>query len=71
MSKVMGIELFQEEAYSDIIEWQIAKDDIVSALATYRTYLDMVVQELNICPSPRMKTLHRLLVSKGRSTGRV
>ena len=64
MSRVIKIDQFNEEAYVNIIEWQMSKEDRISALTTYHRYLDRVVQELGTSPSPRIQILHRHILNK-------
>lgn len=65
MLKIIKVDPFNDEAYGNIIEWQIKKGDSVSALTTYHRYINSVVRELNISPSPKIELLHeRVLKDK-------
>ena len=58
MLKIIKVDPFNDEAYSNIIEWQIKKGDSVSALTTYHRYINSVVGELNCSPSTKIELLH-------------
>jgi DNA-binding SARP family transcriptional activator len=58
MHKIIKADPFNDEAYGNIIEWQIKKGDSVSALTTYHRYMNSVVGELNCSPSPKIESLH-------------
>jgi DNA-binding SARP family transcriptional activator/predicted Zn-dependent protease len=58
MLKILELDPFNDEAYSNIMEWQIKKGDSVSALTTYHRYINSVVGELNCSPSPKIELLH-------------
>ena len=59
MVKAIKVNQFNEEAYCKIIEWQMIKGDRTSAITTYHRYLDQIVQEMDISPSPKMQSLHQ------------
>jgi LuxR family maltose regulon positive regulatory protein len=58
MLEIIKVDPFNDEAYGNIIEWQIKKGDGVSALTTYHRYMNSVVGELNCPPSVKIKLLH-------------
>ncbi|MFC1875641.1 tetratricopeptide repeat protein, partial [Chloroflexota bacterium] len=59
MLKAIKVNQFNEEAYCKIIEWQMIKGDRTSAITTYHRYLDQIVREMDISPSPKMQSLHQ------------
>jgi DNA-binding SARP family transcriptional activator len=64
MSKAIKLNQFNEEAYCKIIEWQIMKGDKTSAITTYHRYLDQIVKEMDISPSPKIQNLHQSILQE-------
>ncbi len=65
LEKFIAIDPYQDETYCQIMEWYVAIGDKVSALRTYKRYLDTAAGEMGFTPSARMQELHnRILRSK-------
>jgi len=72
MVKAIKVNQFNEEAYCKIIEWQMTKGDKTSAITTYHRYLDQIVREMDISPSPKIQSLHQnMLKEEDGSKGKV
>jgi DNA-binding SARP family transcriptional activator len=65
LKKFIAIDPYEDETYCQIMEWYLAIGDKVSALRTYKRYLDTAAGEMGFTPSARMQELHnRILRSK-------
>jgi LuxR family maltose regulon positive regulatory protein len=61
MERVINCDPYNDHAYRNLLEWQIAAGDRGSAHQTYRRYRDAVVRELH-SSSPRIEELfHRIV----------
>ncbi|GAJ23571.1 unnamed protein product, partial [marine sediment metagenome] len=53
LEKSIAIDPYQDEAYCQIMEWQLTVGDRVSALRTYKRYLDIAPGETEFALSAR------------------
>lgn len=58
LEKFIAVDSYHEEVYCQLIEWYLAMQDKISALRTYKQYLDVVTSELEIKPSTRIDELY-------------
>ena len=66
MLKAIKVNQYNEEAYRQIIEWQMTKGDRTSAITTYNRYLDQIVREMDIAPSPMMESLRQRIFKEDK-----
>lgn len=66
LERLIATDPYQDDVYCQVMEWHLALEDKVSALRTYRRYLDTLVGELKSAPSARMQDLHHRLVMSGK-----
>jgi len=59
LEKFIAIDPYQDEIYYQIMEWYLAIGDKVSALRTYKRYLDTAAGEIEFTPSARMQELRK------------
>ncbi len=62
LERLIIIDPYQDDVYCQVTSWHLALNDKISALRTYRRYLDTVVGELKCVPSTRMRDLYKSLV---------
>ena len=63
LEKFTAIDPYQDEVYCQIMEWYLAERNSVSALRTYKRYLDTAVNEIECVPSARMQQLHKRILA--------
>jgi len=63
LKKLVAIDLYNEEAYCQLMEWHLAVGDKVSALRVYNQYLNIVVDELGAVPSARIQQLNKYILT--------
>jgi len=59
LEKFIAIDPYQDEIYCQIMEWYLVIGDKVSALRTYKRYIDTVASEKEFTPSARIQELHK------------
>ena len=59
LEKFIAIDPYQDEIYCQIMEWYLVIGDKVSALRTYKRYIDTVASEKEFTPSARIRELHK------------
>ncbi len=62
LKKLIAIDPYQDEIHCQIMEWYLAIRDKVSALRTYKRYLDTATTEMGLTPSARMQELHKRIL---------
>jgi ATP/maltotriose-dependent transcriptional regulator MalT/DNA-binding SARP family transcriptional activator len=59
LEKFISVDPYHEEVYCQLIEWYLAMQDKISALRTYKRYLDIVTSDLDVKPSTRLDDLYK------------
>ena len=59
LEKLIAIDPYHDEVYCQVIEWHLAEGDKVSALRTYKRYLDTVASEMGFDPPARIRDLYK------------
>jgi len=63
LERLLTIDPYQDEAYSQLVEYHLAMGNRISASRTYKRYVDTVASELGLSPSPRMYDLHERMMT--------
>jgi len=63
LERFIMIDPYHEEVYCQLIEWYLATQDKISALRTYKQYLDIITTELDVRPSTRLDDLYKDIVT--------
>lgn len=59
LEKLMGIDPYNDEAYTQMMKLQLAEGDTTSAVRTYRRYLEIAGDTPDLTVPPQLRQLHR------------
>jgi ATP/maltotriose-dependent transcriptional regulator MalT/DNA-binding SARP family transcriptional activator len=68
LEKLIAIDPYHDEAYCQVMEWHLTTGDRISALRTYKRYLDTVAGELEFAPPTQIQDLYKRILM-GKETG--
>jgi ATP/maltotriose-dependent transcriptional regulator MalT/two-component SAPR family response regulator len=67
LERFVAVDPYHDDVYCQMMEWHLAQGDRLSALRTYRRYLDKASVDLTSPPSARMEELYTLILA-GKET---